>query len=154
MAHPSKKDTIAQAALPLFLEHGIKGTSIDKVVKASGVSKPTVYNHFQDKSQLFMHVLERWLATQPSPAFHATTEAELLNALDDPWLSASACRLYGLCLGEGDRAPEAVRFFLAQYDAPWRAALFEHGEVLGLENERLQALASHRLQQRLLALYR
>jgi AcrR family transcriptional regulator len=50
MAQRSKKDHIAAAALPLFLENGFKGTSIDMVVRVSGVSKPTVYNHFPDKA--------------------------------------------------------------------------------------------------------
>lgn len=145
MAQRSKKDQIAAAALPLFLEHGIKGTSVDMVVRASGVSKPTVYNHFQDKSQLFEHVIERWLQTQPTPAFQATSEAVLLKELNKHWLSPDACRLYGLCLGEGDRAPLAVKRFLQRYDQPWRTVLEERGQSLNLANDRLQATASHRL---------
>lgn len=145
MAQRSKKDQIAEAALPLFLEHGIKGTSVDMVVKASGVSKPTVYNHFQDKSQLFEHVLERWLQVQPVPDFVAESEVDLIEELNQHWLSAEACRLYGLCLGEGDRAPGAVKRFLEHYDQPWRAALSLKSERMGLDNETLQAMASHRL---------
>lgn len=145
MAQRSKKDQIAQAALPLFLEHGIKGTSVDMVVRASGVSKPTVYNHFQDKSQLFEHVIERWLQTQPPPTFRATSEADLLKEMNAHWLSPDACRLYGLCLGEGDRAPQAVRRFFERYDQPWRTLLEERGNGLNLPNDRLQATASHRL---------
>ncbi len=145
MAQRSKKDQIADAALPLFLEHGIKGTSVDMVVKASGVSKPTVYNHFQDKGQLFEHVMERWLLVQPDPVFRAKSEAALVKELSKHWLSAEACRLYGLCLGEGERAPEAVRLFLERYDQPWRSALAEQGDRLSLANEGLQATASHRI---------
>jgi len=77
MAQLSKKDQIAEAALRLFLEHGIKGTSVDMVVKTSGVSKPTVYNHFPDKATLLIHVIQCWLETQPNPAFKAKT----LNAI-------------------------------------------------------------------------
>ncbi|MCH8530967.1 MAG: TetR/AcrR family transcriptional regulator [Saccharospirillum sp.] len=145
MAQRSKKDQIAEAALPLFLEHGIKGTSVDMVVKASGVSKPTVYNHFQDKSQLMEHVLERWLQVQPAPQFQAKSAEALIKELNKHWLTAEACRLYGLCLGEGDRAPGAVRLFLERYDQPWRAALKIKGESLRLENEGIQATASHLL---------
>jgi AcrR family transcriptional regulator len=61
MAQRSKKDHIAAAALPLFLENGFKGTSIDMVVRVSGVSKPTVYNHFPDKAALMLAVLSRWI---------------------------------------------------------------------------------------------
>jgi AcrR family transcriptional regulator len=34
MAQKSKKNQIANAALPLFLDNGFKGTSIDMVVKS------------------------------------------------------------------------------------------------------------------------
>ena len=61
MAQRSKKEYIAAAALPLFLEHGFKGTSIDMVVKLTGVSKPTVYNHFPDKAALMEAVLAIWI---------------------------------------------------------------------------------------------
>ncbi|GAB2592442.1 TetR/AcrR family transcriptional regulator [Nitrincola alkalisediminis] len=151
MAQNSKKDQIAQAALPLFLEHGIKGTSVDMVVKASGVSKPTVYNHFQDKSYLLAYVIDCWLQAQPTPAFQARTEKDLILEMDQHWLSAEACRLYGLCLGEGERAPGAVQIFLEGYDQPWRAALEEQGRKLNLSTDWLQASASHRLLRRLTA---
>lgn len=151
MAQHSKKDQIAQAALPLFLEHGIKGTSVDMVVKASGVSKPTVYNHFQDKSYLLAYVIECWLQAQPTPAFQASTEKDLIQEMNTHWLSAEACRLYGLCLGEGERAPGAVEVFIEGYDQPWRAALEEQGRKLNLSTDWLQACASHRLLDRLLA---
>lgn len=145
MAQRSKKDQIADAALPLFLEHGIKGTSVDMVVKASGVSKPTVYNHFQDKSQLFEHVVERWLQVQTEPVFRAKSDEALFKEMSQHWLSPDACRLYGLCLGEGDRAPDAVKLFFDRYDQPWRAALKERGNTLNLANDWLQVNASHRL---------
>ncbi|MEX0624507.1 TetR/AcrR family transcriptional regulator [Saccharospirillum sp.] len=145
MAQHSKKDQIAQAALPLFLEHGIKGTSVDMVVKASGVSKPTVYNHFQDKSHLLRYVVECWLQAQPTPVFQAKSAVALIKEMNKHWFSAEACRLYGLCFGEGARAPSAVKLFLEQYDQPWRAALKERSETLNLATDPLQATASHRL---------
>ncbi len=64
MAQKSKRNYIVEMALPLFLEHGFKGTSIDLVVKKSGVSKPTVYNHFPDKIALMLAVVENWCETQ------------------------------------------------------------------------------------------
>ncbi len=145
MAQRSKKDQIAQAALPLFLEHGIKGTSVDMVVRASGVSKPTVYNHFQDKSQLLLHVIERWLPAQADSVFMGKSDSALIKEMGKHWLSPEACRLYGLCFGEGERAPEAVKLFFDRYDQPWRAALEERGNMLNLANDWLQASASHRL---------
>ena len=61
MAQKSKKALVATAALPLFLQNGFKGTSIDMVVKASGVAKATVYNHFPDKAALMLATLSGWI---------------------------------------------------------------------------------------------
>ncbi len=53
-------------ATTLFMERGFDGTSMDAVAEAAGVSKPTVYNRYQDKRDLFAAVLrsriKHWLA--------------------------------------------------------------------------------------------
>jgi TetR/AcrR family transcriptional regulator of autoinduction and epiphytic fitness len=41
-----------------FLKHGYAGTSMDKVALSAGVSKATVYSHFQDKEGLFKVLIE------------------------------------------------------------------------------------------------
>ena len=41
----------------MFLERGYDATSLDDVAAASGVSKTTVYNNFQDKEGLFSAVV-------------------------------------------------------------------------------------------------
>ena len=145
MAQPSKKNVIAQAALPLFLEHGLKGTSIDMVVRASGVSKPTVYNHFPDKSHLVTHVVELWLATQSSPAFRAKTTNGLVRELTKQWMTPTAVRLYGLLLGERARADVAAITFMQQYDAQWRQALADRAAECQLDPIALNHAASHTL---------
>lgn len=47
-----------RAALDLFGERGIDGTSMDSIAQASGVSKATIYNHWADKEKLLMEVME------------------------------------------------------------------------------------------------
>ncbi len=137
MAQHSKKDQIAEAALVLFLEHGIKGTSIDMVVKSSGVSKPTVYNHFPDKSRLFYHTLSLWLIQQPEPGFKARSEKGLLSELERQWLSSDAVRLYGLLIGEGFRVPDAKEKFSQSYDLLWREKLKHWAEQFGINSDNL-----------------
>lgn len=122
MAQNSKKNQIASTALPLFLEHGIKGTSVDMVVKASGVSKPTVYNHFPDKAALFDFVMQQWLEQQGEPAFRAKTLSGFVKELSKRWLSPEPLRLYQLTIGEGFRCRDAAASFLNQYDGLWRSA--------------------------------
>src|SRR3989304_524825 len=46
------RDRILQAALDLFLQQGIRKTSIDDVADRAGVTRVTVYRHFSDREQL------------------------------------------------------------------------------------------------------
>ncbi|MEJ2042688.1 MAG: TetR/AcrR family transcriptional regulator [Reinekea sp.] len=137
MAQRSKKDQIAEAALPLFLEHGVKGTSIDMVVKSARVSKPTVYNHFPDKANLFYHTLALWLTGQPEPGFKARSEKGLLSELAKTWLNQDALRFYGLLMGEGFRVPDAKQKFSQSYDLLWRNSLTRWAEQYDLDQETL-----------------
>ena len=46
------RDRILQAGLDLFLQQGIRKTSIDDVADRAGVTRVTVYRHFSDRQQL------------------------------------------------------------------------------------------------------
>jgi AcrR family transcriptional regulator len=48
---------VVHAALTLFGERGIDATSMDAIAGASGVSKATIYNHWQDKEALLLEVM-------------------------------------------------------------------------------------------------
>jgi TetR/AcrR family transcriptional regulator, mexJK operon transcriptional repressor len=50
---PDKREAILRAAGEIFDVEGYERTSIDAVAARSGVSKPTIYNHFGSKEQLF-----------------------------------------------------------------------------------------------------
>lgn len=50
---PAKREVILEAAGEIFDAEGYERTSIDAVAAKSGVSKPTIYNHFGSKEQLF-----------------------------------------------------------------------------------------------------
>jgi TetR/AcrR family transcriptional repressor of mexJK operon len=54
----AKRQCILNAAQKLFLQEGFRKVSIDKIVATAGVSKPTVYAHFANKSELFRAVIE------------------------------------------------------------------------------------------------
>ncbi|MFO1435661.1 MAG: TetR/AcrR family transcriptional regulator [Gammaproteobacteria bacterium] len=54
---PEKRDAILNAAARLFLEHGFDRTSMDAIANAAGVSKLTVYSHFDDKDGLFKELI-------------------------------------------------------------------------------------------------
>ena len=123
MAQRSKKDYIAASALPLFLENGFKGTSIDMVVKLSKVSKPTVYNHFPDKAALMLAVMSLWIDNNKPLIMPIRDLSELDEFVRCHWLTDEAVRFYALVIGEGWRFPQAKRFFWEQFDRLWRKAL-------------------------------
>ncbi|WP_111860266.1 TetR/AcrR family transcriptional regulator [Acinetobacter sp. CFCC 10889] len=53
-----KRKQILEAAKALFLLHGYHGSSMNQIAKTAGVTKLTVYNHFQDKENLFTCAIE------------------------------------------------------------------------------------------------
>jgi TetR/AcrR family transcriptional regulator of autoinduction and epiphytic fitness len=123
MAQKSKKEHIIQTALTLFLEHGFKGTSVDLVVKISGVSKPTVYNHFPDKAALMKSVIESWVENH-QPKINQIKDSLTLNKIiESEWLTSEALRLYALVIGEGRRFPAAKHLFWQSFDENWQQAL-------------------------------
>ncbi len=50
---PDKRLAILDAAKALFTAHGLAGASMEGIAQAAGVSKLTVYSHFQNKEELF-----------------------------------------------------------------------------------------------------
>ncbi len=46
------RENIITTANKLFVEYGVKSVTIDRIVKELHTSKRTIYNHFQDKTEL------------------------------------------------------------------------------------------------------
>jgi TetR/AcrR family transcriptional regulator, regulator of autoinduction and epiphytic fitness len=149
MAQRSKKRQIAAAALPLFLENGFKGTSIDMVVKASEVSKATIYNHFPDKAALMAATLKQWIEAH-KPLIAPRQSLDFDEFVQGHWLTDDAVRLYALVIGEGWRFPEAKQLFWSQYDRLWRQALgYLSTNATALEADAIEMRLDHHLLQRL-----
>lgn len=53
-----KQRKILEAAKTVFLTCGYHGSSMNQIAKQAGVTKLTVYNHFQDKATLFTCAIE------------------------------------------------------------------------------------------------
>lgn len=62
-----KRAAILEAAKALFVEHGYDGTSMDAIAQRAGVSKLTVYSHFQDKDSLFVEAVKAKCEEQLPP---------------------------------------------------------------------------------------
>lgn len=51
-----KKDIIINTAFDLFAEKGFSETSMDDIVKESGISKGGIYHHFKSKEEIFLEI--------------------------------------------------------------------------------------------------
>jgi len=67
-----KRDTslkhriILDNAIEEFIQNGFENTSIDKIAETAGVSKRTIYNHFQSKKKLFQEIVKGFIAERDS----------------------------------------------------------------------------------------
>lgn len=52
------KEKVLQAASSIFHQKGYNGTSIDEILKATGLSRSSLYDSFQDKHNLYLQALE------------------------------------------------------------------------------------------------
>ncbi|MDR1249779.1 MAG: TetR/AcrR family transcriptional regulator [Treponema sp.] len=59
-----KRQVILDGAVKVFTEQGFEAASMDTIAEVAGVSKRTVYNHFQSKEALFQTIVEDFLAEQ------------------------------------------------------------------------------------------
>lgn len=52
------KDQIIEAAKRSFALHGYEGTTLSQIAKEVGIQKPSIYNHFKSKNDLYLYVAE------------------------------------------------------------------------------------------------
>lgn len=132
---PEKTAAILDGAMRVFLEAGYAGTTMDRVAAAAGVSKPTIYSHFQDKEGLFNALMEQMVqnmqwAKSVSRLRQAPLESpevvlrQLANEMLDSCLgNLERITFIRLVMGEAGRFPELGRAFVQYADKPLLAAL-------------------------------
>lgn len=72
-------DQVLDAATRVFWARGYEGTSINELVEATGLNKPSLYAAFGDKEALYTTVVERYAATMEK------LQRETLEAEPDIW---------------------------------------------------------------------
>lgn len=117
-----KHRAIVEAATAAFLEHGFRGTSMDGVAAAAGVSKQTVYQHFGDKQRLFRELIAATVQVASDPVYdevrRLTDSGHLEKDLRDLArrllrlvLQPTMMRLRRLVIGEARQFPDLGRVF-------------------------------------------
>jgi len=97
LAPRQRRDLILEAAGRLFGEHVYDGTRLDDVAAAAGVTKPVLYRHFDEKTALYLALLERHRDDLGSfaDAISATgTLEQRLRAVLEVWLSYVEAHAY------------------------------------------------------------
>jgi len=61
--------SLLQIAAALFLEHGLRGTSIDAIAQAAGVAKRFIYARYADKGELFAAAIENLIQDRTSALY-------------------------------------------------------------------------------------
>lgn len=78
---PEKAEAIQEAAAHLFMTEGLERTSMDAIAAAAGVSKQTVYSHFQSKEDLFRSCVTGKTRSYGLDASRLDTDAALDDSL-------------------------------------------------------------------------
>lgn len=120
---PEKAAAILAGGMQEFLAHGYAATSMDRVATAAGVSKATVYSHFQDKEGLFTALIEQLVQGKFRSIFDITDRALtpdpkiFLRELADRVLDMGAnepqfLNFMRVIIGESGRFPELAQAFV------------------------------------------
>ena len=113
-AHNPKRQAILNAATRAFIAHGFAGTSMETIAEAAPVSKPTLYNHFKSKQELFAAVIEckcaDLLGTFSSVQAEVNDPVAGLSAIAQAFIdllyAEEALELYRLIIAEQGLFPE------------------------------------------------
>jgi TetR/AcrR family transcriptional repressor of mexJK operon len=115
----AKRQAILEAAKTLFLSNGYANTSMDAVATEAGVSKLTVYSHFNDKETLFSAaVMAKCEEQLPTLIFELPAgmpiESVLLNIARGFHLlinSEESLNLHRLIMALGSQDPKLSQIF-------------------------------------------
>jgi TetR/AcrR family transcriptional regulator, mexJK operon transcriptional repressor len=114
-----KEKRILSAALKVFSKSGYSGTSMDAVAEAAGLSKPTLYQYFASKEQLFATMMLQKRDDMLSPLRDPGTGDMVVQLHRFAWAYADTVMhpdllsLARLTIGEVQRFPEIGRAYQA-----------------------------------------
>ena len=127
---PEKRAQILSGAATVFAADGYEGASMARIAAVAGVSKGTLYNHFDSKADLFTAYVgekcDRDLSRVFDGANHDGDPAEVLRGIGkrmlQMMLSDIGLAIYRVVIAEAAKFPELARGF---FDAgPARAIGF------------------------------
>ncbi|HKF68215.1 MAG TPA: helix-turn-helix domain-containing protein, partial [Vicinamibacterales bacterium] len=99
---PPAKREILRAAMKLFSQHGLAGTSIRDIADESGYTNPALYKHFASKEEMALYLFE---------ACHRRLWTRCHNAIEEAASFEAKLEGYiGEVLELVDQHPDAMAF--------------------------------------------
>jgi AcrR family transcriptional regulator len=123
-----KREAILKGAMQEFLLQGYAAASMDRVAKAAGVSKATVYSHFRDKESLFSALIEQLVQKKfqtvfgplDGQAFEGEPKIVLkrlaTNMLNHVKTDEQFLNFMRLVIGESGRFPQLAQAFISNVE--------------------------------------
>lgn len=116
MARPREfnHEIVSERIMNLFWAKGFEGTTIDEIVKVTGLKKGSLYSSFGSKTKLFEFALERYCAPKNKNLFPERSPLEtlayfllnLINEADLPKAKRRGCFLMNSALEFGNKNHE------------------------------------------------
>ena len=113
-----KRQQILETASDLFLTKGFHETSMDDIADIAGVSKQTVYSHFNRKEDLFVTVIQRRCASHNlSPSLFTSQRPcrdvlmEMSQHFVELVMNEGAVKLLRTCVGGAEIHPDVAQMF-------------------------------------------
>ncbi|MCK2236379.1 MULTISPECIES: TetR/AcrR family transcriptional regulator [unclassified Crossiella] len=140
---PGNDTAILRAALDMFIQGGVEGTSIEQVAKRAGVARLTVYRRWASKELLLAQAIEfgrdRFMNPAEVLAVFAdgeVTRAKLVEILVQAVADPDFRQLVGRLASTSTSHPELMRAYTETYVQPRKEValqvfrlLQEHGEL-------------------------
>jgi AcrR family transcriptional regulator len=130
---PALDKAILTAALDVFVEHGINGTSIEQIAKRAGVGKLSIYRRWSTKERLIVDAIESLVVRED---IHWPTEEEIRSTSPyelvrqnlrvaartaaDPRFRALVAQIYGSSVSH----PVLMETYWKRYIVPRRQLTF------------------------------
>lgn len=150
---PEKTEKVLEAAGQLFREQGYGAVSMDQIARDAGVSKATVYAHFESKERLFAAIIEHGCTTYLEGIVPAVQQLDdmhealtrIARSIENFLLAPKTLGIYRVIIAEGPRFPEIANAFVQNGPLPFLKILSEFFDcankrgLLSVPNTRLAA---------------
>lgn len=142
-----KREAIVSGAIEAFQKYGVSDTSMDKVAETAGVSKRTVYNHFQSKEILVTEIIKDiWSQNFVSHDYPYNSDADIraqlfdlvikeIRFLNDKKMHELIRVAMGVCLFNPEKFVDDIGEFFEQETTTirWLKAAMQDGKLKAVE---------------------